>query len=135
VTNSGTDYSPAAEKKRMAACLQQGTAKGMHGFELRDFTVVCIAEARLTCLKQAVAQKLSRATSASGSPATVARQSPSCAEQKSAWGHARRPKEHPRQRWGSAPAPFRLASVIIRRNTPAEFNLPQPGVSIIFVAP
>jgi hypothetical protein len=47
-----------AEKKRMAACLQQGTAKGLHGFELRDFTVVCVAEARLTCLKQAVAQKL-----------------------------------------------------------------------------
>jgi Subtilase family len=58
VTNSGTEYAPVAEKKRMAACLQQGTAKGMRGFELRDFTVVCVAEARLTCLKQAVAQKL-----------------------------------------------------------------------------
>jgi subtilisin family serine protease len=58
VTNFGTDHAPVAEKKRMAACLQQGTAKGMRGFELRDFTVVCVAEARLTCLKQAVAQKL-----------------------------------------------------------------------------
>jgi hypothetical protein len=47
-----------AEKKRMAACLQQGAAKGMRGFELRDFTVVCVAEARLICLRQAVAQKL-----------------------------------------------------------------------------
>jgi hypothetical protein len=58
VTNSGTDYAPVVEKKRMAACLQQGTAKGLRGFELRDFTVVCVAEARLTCLKQAVAQNL-----------------------------------------------------------------------------
>jgi hypothetical protein len=57
VTNSGTD-APVAEKKRIAACLQQGTAKGIHGFELRDFTVVCVAEARLTCLKQAAAQQL-----------------------------------------------------------------------------
>jgi hypothetical protein len=58
VTNAGTDYAPAAEKKRMAACMQQGTAKGMRGLDLRDFTIVCVAEARLTCLKQAVAQKL-----------------------------------------------------------------------------
>jgi hypothetical protein len=52
VTNSGTDYAPVAEKKRLAPCLQQGTAKGMRAFELRDFTVVCVAEARLTCLEQ-----------------------------------------------------------------------------------
>src|SRR5262249_14507141 len=57
VTNAGTD-APVAERKRMAACLQQGTAKGMRGFELRDYTAVCVAEARLSCLKQAVAQKL-----------------------------------------------------------------------------
>ena len=58
MTNSGGDY--PAEKKPMAACVQQGTAKGMGGFELRDFTpyTVCVAEALLTCLKQALAQKL-----------------------------------------------------------------------------
>ena len=56
--NAGTDYAPVAEKKRMTACMQEGTAKGMRGPELRDYTVVCLAEARLTCLKQAVAQKV-----------------------------------------------------------------------------
>jgi hypothetical protein len=30
----------------------------MRGPELRDYSVVCLAEARLTCLKQAVAQKV-----------------------------------------------------------------------------
>jgi subtilisin family serine protease len=53
-----TDFVPTAEKKRMAACLQEGTVKGIRGAELRDYTVVCVAEARLTCLKQAVAQKV-----------------------------------------------------------------------------
>jgi subtilisin family serine protease len=58
VTNAVTDFAPVAEKKKLAACLQQGTAKGIRGPELRDYTVVCLAEARLTCLKQAVAQKV-----------------------------------------------------------------------------
>ncbi len=57
-TNAATDFAPVAEKKKLAACLQQGTAKGIRGPELRDYTVVCLAEARLTCLKQAVAQKV-----------------------------------------------------------------------------
>jgi hypothetical protein len=56
--NPGTDFVPLAEKKRMAACLQEGTVKGIHGVELKDYTVICVAEARLTCLKQAVAQKV-----------------------------------------------------------------------------
>jgi hypothetical protein len=58
VTNAGTDYAPVAEKKRLDACMQQGTARGMRGPELRDYTVVCLAEARLTCLRQAAAQKV-----------------------------------------------------------------------------
>jgi subtilisin family serine protease len=57
-TNGETDFVPVAEKKRLTACLQDGTAKGIRGPELRDYTVVCVAEARLTCLKQAVAQKV-----------------------------------------------------------------------------
>jgi hypothetical protein len=57
-TNGETDFAPVAEKKRLTACLQEGTAKGIRGPELRDYTVVCVAEARLTCLKQAVAQKV-----------------------------------------------------------------------------
>jgi len=56
--NSDTDHAPIAEKKRLSACAQEGTSKGMRGPELRDYTVVCLAEARLTCLKQAVAQKV-----------------------------------------------------------------------------
>jgi hypothetical protein len=32
--------------------------RGHRGADLRDFAVVCLAEARLTCLKQAVAQKV-----------------------------------------------------------------------------
>jgi subtilisin family serine protease len=56
--NPATDFVPLAEKKRMAACLQEGTVKGVRGAELKDYTVICLAEARLTCLKQAVAQKV-----------------------------------------------------------------------------
>jgi len=56
--NGDTDYVPLAEKKRLTLCMQQGTTKGMRGPELRDYSVVCLAEARLTCLKQAVAQKV-----------------------------------------------------------------------------
>jgi subtilisin family serine protease len=56
--NADTDFAPLAEKKRLAACMQAGTTKGMRGPELQDYTVVCLAEARLTCLKQAVAQKV-----------------------------------------------------------------------------
>ena len=33
-------------------------AKGVRGPELRDYTMICLAEARLTCLRQAVAQKM-----------------------------------------------------------------------------
>jgi hypothetical protein len=57
-TNGETDFVAVAEKKRLTACLQEGTAKGIRGPELRDYTVVCVAQARLTCLKQAVAQKV-----------------------------------------------------------------------------
>jgi Subtilase family len=57
-TNADTDHAPLAEKKRLAACAQDGTTKGMRGPELRDYTVICLAEARLTCLKQAAAQKV-----------------------------------------------------------------------------
>jgi hypothetical protein len=56
--NGDTDHAPLAEKKRLAACAQEGTTKGMRGPELRDYTVICLAEARLTCLKQAAAQKV-----------------------------------------------------------------------------
>jgi hypothetical protein len=55
---ANTDFDPVAEKKRLAACMQAGTVKGIRGPDLRDYTVVCLAEARLTCLKQAVAQKV-----------------------------------------------------------------------------
>jgi hypothetical protein len=58
VTNAAKDLGLGAEKKRLTACLQEGTAKGFRGLELRDYAVVCVAEARLTCLKQAVAQKV-----------------------------------------------------------------------------
>jgi hypothetical protein len=56
--NPNTDHAPLAEKKRLAACAQEGASRGMRGPELRDYTMVCLAEARLTCLKQAVAQKV-----------------------------------------------------------------------------
>ncbi len=53
-----TDFVPAAEKRRLDGCLQDGATKGHRGADLRDYAVVCLAEARLTCLKQAVAQKV-----------------------------------------------------------------------------
>lgn len=56
--NDDTDFVPGAEKKRLAACLQDGVTKGIRGPELRDYTMICLAEARLTCLRQAVAQKM-----------------------------------------------------------------------------
>jgi subtilisin family serine protease len=58
MTNADTDFAPLAEKKRLTACMQEGTAKGIRGSGLRDYTVVCLAEARLTCLRQAAAQKV-----------------------------------------------------------------------------
>jgi hypothetical protein len=57
-TDPSTDFVPTAEKMRLNACLQDGVNRGHHGADLRDFAVVCLAEARLTCLKQAVAQKV-----------------------------------------------------------------------------
>jgi subtilisin family serine protease len=53
-----TDFVPAAEKRRLDGCLQDGATKGHRGADLRDYATVCLAEARLTCLKQAVAQKV-----------------------------------------------------------------------------
>jgi hypothetical protein len=57
-TDPSTDFVPTAEKMRLNACLQDGANRGHRGADLRDFAVVCLAEARLTCLKQAVAQKV-----------------------------------------------------------------------------
>jgi len=57
-TDPSTDFVPVAEKRRLDGCLQDGTTKGHRGADLRDYAVVCLAEARLTCLKQAVAQKV-----------------------------------------------------------------------------
>jgi hypothetical protein len=57
-TDPSTDFVPMAEKMRLNACLQDGMNKGRRGADLRDYAVVCLAEARLTCLKQAVAQKM-----------------------------------------------------------------------------
>jgi Subtilase family len=53
-----TDFVPAAEKRRLDGCLQDGATKGHRGADLRDYATVCLAEARLSCLKQAVAQKV-----------------------------------------------------------------------------
>jgi hypothetical protein len=58
VTDPSTDFVPTAEKMRLNACLQDGMNRGHRGADLRDYAVVCLAEARLTCLKQAVAQKV-----------------------------------------------------------------------------
>ena len=57
-TDPSTDFVPAAEKMRLNACLQDGMNRGHRGADLRDYAVVCLAEARLTCLKQAVAQRV-----------------------------------------------------------------------------
>jgi hypothetical protein len=57
-TDPSTDFVPTAEKMRLNACLQDGMNRGHRGADLRDYAVVCLAEARLTCLKQAVAQKV-----------------------------------------------------------------------------
>ena len=57
-TDASTDFVPMAEKMRLNACLQDGMNRGHRGADLRDYAVVCLAEARLTCLKQAVAQKV-----------------------------------------------------------------------------
>jgi len=57
-TDPSTDFVPKAEKMRLNACLQDGANRGHRGADLRDYAVVCLAEARLTCLKQAVAQKV-----------------------------------------------------------------------------
>jgi subtilase family protein len=57
-TDPSTDFVPAAEKMRLNTCLQDGANRGHRGADLRDYAVVCLAEARLTCLKQAVTQKV-----------------------------------------------------------------------------
>ena len=57
-TDASTDFVPKAEKMRLNACLQDGMNRGHRGADLRDYAVVCLAEARLTCLKEAVAQKV-----------------------------------------------------------------------------
>ena len=57
-TDPSTDFVPKAEKMRLNACLQDGMNRGHRGADLRDYAVVCLAEARLTCLKEAVAQKV-----------------------------------------------------------------------------
>jgi Subtilase family len=57
-TDPATDFVPTAEKVRLNACLQGGMNRGHRGADLRDYAVVCLAEARLSCLKQAVAQKV-----------------------------------------------------------------------------
>ena len=57
-TDPSTDFVPEAEKRRLDGCVQDGMTRGHRGADLRDFAVVCLAEARLTCLKQAVAQKV-----------------------------------------------------------------------------
>jgi Subtilase family len=57
-TDPATDFVPAAEKMRLNACVQDGMNRGHRGADLRDYAVVCLAEARLSCLKQAVAQKV-----------------------------------------------------------------------------
>jgi hypothetical protein len=57
-TDPATDFVPTAEKIRLNACMQDGMNRGHHGADLRDYAVVCLAEARLSCLKQAVAQKM-----------------------------------------------------------------------------
>jgi hypothetical protein len=49
--------SPGVRAKRQA-CRQEGQGKGQRGADLQDYVVVCVAEARLTCLKQAVADKV-----------------------------------------------------------------------------
>jgi Subtilase family len=57
-TDPTTDFVPIAEKRRLDGCVQDGMTRGHRGADLRDYAVVCLAEARLTCLKQAVAQKV-----------------------------------------------------------------------------
>ena len=57
-TDPSTDFVPVAEKRRLDACMQDGVTRGHRGADLRDYAVVCLAEARLTCLKQAVAQRV-----------------------------------------------------------------------------
>ncbi|MBV9971021.1 MAG: S8 family serine peptidase [Xanthobacteraceae bacterium] len=57
-TDPSTDFVPMAEKMRLNACLQDGMNRGHRGADLRDYAMVCLAEARLSCLKQAVSQKV-----------------------------------------------------------------------------
>jgi hypothetical protein len=52
----GADRGPRSGKR--AECRNEARTKGMRGDERRDFTQVCVLEARLACLKDAISKRV-----------------------------------------------------------------------------
>ena len=55
---TGDETPSAAVQKKRVECRQAGMGQGMRGPDLADHVLICVQEARLSCLKQAVQQKI-----------------------------------------------------------------------------
>ena len=57
---AGNDRSASREiaRRKAASCRNEARRQNLRGREVADFTVICVAEARLACLKRAVQEQV-----------------------------------------------------------------------------